>query len=203
MRLVMDILIALMFAGILTGVALYYNQQYYEIRQYEAAQQALAVLHEQVRVRGTLRQVPTNRMGFPLSVSPLWFHDDLPINVLAPTSYPWLDVAPVGDPSDHPPDPVLVKRAQAGIWYNPNRGVFRARVPRQFTEQQTLSLYNRLNSTAISALPRQVEIDDARQPLSLASLAGATVAKPNKQPVRSLRDSPPRRPSLNNAPSRR
>src|SRR5690606_29054642 len=71
-------------------------------------------------------------------------------------------VAPEGDTHDHPPDPVLISKEQAGFWYNPALGVFRARVPQQVTAQETLTLYNRVNGTALLSLP--VSDDPARQP---------------------------------------
>jgi hypothetical protein len=42
---------------------------------------------------------------------------------------------------------------QAGFWYNPNRGVVRARVAPQFTQRATLDLYNELNNVALKDLP--------------------------------------------------
>ena len=105
--------------------------------------------------------------GFPRYISPEWFvADGLPMNATVPGRHPWLDVAPPDDHSDHPPDPVITWEGQAGIWYNPNRGVFRARVMPQWSETATLHLYNLLNDTELTRLSVS-EIRGDRQPKPL------------------------------------
>ena len=37
-------------------------------------------------------------------------------------------------------------------WYNPANGAFRARVPQQSTDQETIDLYNRVNGTSVTSL---------------------------------------------------
>lgn len=172
MRLIVDSLIALMLVAILGTIVLHYRQQQQEFEQIRIVHHALARLHEQTIYHRALEQVREARarhartvneaVDFPEFVAPTWFGDDLPLNVLAPIRQPWLDVAAPADSGDHPPDPVIKHPDQAGFWYNPNRGVFRARVPAQFSEERTLELYNRVNATYLLELP--YDDDPQRQP---------------------------------------
>lgn len=164
MRLIVDSLIALMLVAILAVVVLHYRQEHRELERIRHVHEALTHLHEQVIYHRAMAQVHEAQVrharsidhaaGFPARISPTWFDDDdLPINIFASIRRPWMDRAPEGDHQDHPPDPVLRDEDQAGFWYNPQRGIVRARVPEQITESATLELYNRVNSTALLALP--------------------------------------------------
>lgn len=157
MRLVIDTLIALMLVALLAGVIWHHRYQHEQEQVRVTVHRSLAQLHEQVLYRKTLEQVERSDVGFPLTIDAAWFDRELPRNTMAPASHPWMDVAPPGDHGDHPPDPVLTHPAQAGLWYNPNRGIFRARVPEQLSQGATLRLYNELNGTTLSALPQTVD----------------------------------------------
>jgi type II secretory pathway pseudopilin PulG len=176
MRLLIDTLIALMLVGILAGIVVYHQRESRQLQRYQQVHAALAQLHEKALYQGALGDEPTTQTGFPATVSPLWFHGDLPLNVLVPGRHAWVDIAPPGDMSEHPPDPVCIKPQQAGFWYNPNRGIFRARVPEQHSESLTLAEYNRINTTYLKQLP--LHYDSARRPvaLQLASMTQATTS---------------------------
>jgi hypothetical protein len=171
MRLLIDSLIALMVVGILAGVIFYQRGQTQQVSQCETVQQALAKLQEQVLYRGALGEVDNSDAGFPREVSPVWFGSDMPLNLMVPGRQPWLDIAPEGDLADDPPDPVVMRPQQAGFWYNPNRGLFRARVQGQITERETLRLYNQLNGTFLKQLPHSSA--DARRPRLASVVAGS------------------------------
>jgi hypothetical protein len=68
--------------------------------------------------------------------------------------------------ADDPPDPVLHRKAQAGFWYNPNRGVVRARVPGQGESGAALDLYNQLNNSGLKELTESAAAE--RRPTSWA-----------------------------------
>ncbi len=171
-RLIVDGLIALLLLGVLGIVLLNRREKHQLTDQYQMVQLALARLHEEALYQGTLAQAQEEKSPqtrFPSWISPLWFHaEGLPMNVVVSGRHPWIDIAPQDDESDHPPDPVATQFTQAGIWYNPNQGVFRARVPSQWSESDTLDLYNMLNNTALEALPQSKDPD--RQPLSLVAI---------------------------------
>lgn len=198
MRLLIDSLIALMLVGILAGIVIYHQRETRQLQRYQQAHAALAQLHEQAIYQGALGETTTTFTGFPTTVSPLWFAGDLPLNTLVSGRHPWVDVAPLGDMNDHPPDPVCLRPEQAGFWYNPNRGIFRARVIDQTSENLTLAEYNRINGTYLKQLP--LHYDSTRRPaaLQLASLAAVSHPSPvedietlDAKPARPLRLSKP------------
>ncbi|MEM8783190.1 MAG: hypothetical protein AAGE65_10105 [Planctomycetota bacterium] len=175
MRLLIDSLVAL---AVVAVVGIFFAQQRSGEQTLEQEAQVranLELLHERTAFHGALRwgqmldqnQRPVTK--FPVEVLPEWFGGATPGNVIAATDQeggtrPWLDIAPVDDLSEHPPDPVLVRPGQAGVWYNPNNGVFRARTPLEAGDALTLARYNRLNDTSLSSLPR--DTDPVRRPLA-------------------------------------
>jgi hypothetical protein len=173
MRLAIDSLIALLLVGVLGLVLADYRAGAEKLERTRAVHLALARLSEQAcghaaipRPGASVQDTPV----FPPIISPAWFRSDLPLNALA-VKAPWLDVAPAGDQSDNPPDPVLTSSAQAGFWYNPSRGVVRARVPAQRGGPDTLELYNQINNCALKVLPPSGDV--ARRPLPWQVLAAA------------------------------
>ncbi len=154
-----------MLVGILGLVLVYHRHEEQRIEQYRQVHEALGSLYEQTLYHSVINpdfdyraQDPlglTHHLHrFPTSIDPRWFEGVEPRNVLA-GSRPWLDVAPAGDAHDHPPDPILRRPDQAGFWYNPARGTFRARVPAQVTDEATVKLYNDLNNSALVRLTEE------------------------------------------------
>jgi hypothetical protein len=88
----------------------------------------------------------------------------MPVNLLASADRPWIDLAPPGDLSSHPPDPLILDDQQASFWYNPTLDVFRARVAPQLSEAKTLELYNQVNGTALLAFEEAP--DPSRRPMA-------------------------------------
>lgn len=164
MRLVIDSLIVVMVLGVLGGI-LYLNRQD-ERSQMATADviEALDRLHEQTRHHTAIETAVAGRDTIVVQVMPGWFGERLPVNILVGPEQPWIDLAPPGDKSSHPPDPVITRQDQAGFWYNPTTGVFRARVEPQLSEGKTLELYNHLNGTDLDAFEQAP--DPARQPLA-------------------------------------
>lgn len=174
MRLLIDSMIAVMLVVILAVVLVHMRQQQTQVEDIRFVNDSLARLHEQAVFYRAISEVEQSESGFPLRVEPGWFGDALPLNVALPSRHPWVDVAPPGDTADHPPDPVVHRPDQAGFWYNPNRGIFRARVTPQVSREATIELYNRLNGTGLARLPEDPDPD--RIPMALdptASFAGA------------------------------
>jgi len=153
MRLAVDTAIALMLTLLLGGVIWYHMRGNSQIHQVEAVRHALAQVREKSLLASALGEVDVTETGFPKYPLPEWFKEGIPANTLVGPHHPWVDLAPPGDTSDHPPDPVVKSREQAGLWYNPNNGICRARVVAQFTERETLDLYNLVNGTMLAALP--------------------------------------------------
>ena len=191
MRLLIDSLIAVMLIGILAGLVLHHRSQQQHAHRLRQVHLALAQLHQQALYHAALRRPehdpidPARDAGFPQQIQRDWFPDGLPINPLAGVDRPWIDVAPPDDTAAHPPDPVLDSPDQAGFWYNPTVGTIRARVPRQVSEHDTLDLYNHLNGTALTALPRDDtprRLPIAAQPITPTTVAHAADADPSADP---------------------
>mgnify|MGYP000150310720 FL=1 len=152
MRLVIDSLIAVMVLGVLAGV-LYFNRTTEQGEQETAAViAALAELHEQAKHQTAIATAVAGRDTVVAEVMPHWFADGVPTNVLVAEGQPWIDLAPPGDEGVHPPDPVIHGPEQAGFWYNPTTGVFRARVMPQLSEAETLAAYNKANNSSETAV---------------------------------------------------
>ena len=186
MRIVIDIMIGLMVVGVVVGGLYLYNSREQSERDVESVRVALQQLQEQAAYHRTVQSAMADRDVLLVHLHAEWFGDDLPTNSLLSEGRPWIDLAPPGDLGEHPPDPVVYDRTQAGFWYNPTTGVFRARVSPATSEAQTLSLYNEVNGTALPAF-EQIP-DPSRQPLGhtpgttparqYASMANKTWSEP-------------------------
>lgn len=102
----------------------------------------------------TGQSVERNDLGWPTTVKPEWFEEgQAPRNFMADPAAPWLEVAgPEERNLDHPRLRMLVSEQIAGFWYNPARGVVRARVPVMVSDSAALELYNRLNGSSLASI---------------------------------------------------
>ena len=153
MRLAVDTAIALMLTLLLGGVVWYHMRGNTRLHQVETVRASLAEIREKSLLNAALDQAETGQAGYPDYPAPQWFKAGLPVNAMLPMQHPWVDLAPPGDNADHPPDPIIKSRDQAGLWYNPSNGICRARILPQFTERETLDLYNLVNGTMLGSLP--------------------------------------------------
>ncbi|MFI4915280.1 MAG: hypothetical protein ACIAS6_02085 [Phycisphaerales bacterium JB060] len=117
---------------------------------------SLAKFHSMLKVQATTNGVAVNGRGWPNTIEGHWFDDDPPLNHLLTGDRPWVELAPAEDADrDHPADPVAFDadgHRAASFWYNPYRGVVRARVAPQINDEQTLELYNRVNGVFLATL---------------------------------------------------
>ena len=127
---------------------------------------ALAHFHSTLKVQATTNGVAVNGRGWPNTIEGDWFGDEPPLNHLLTGDRPWVEIAPAEDADrDHPADPVAfdLDGKVASFWYNPYRGVVRARVAPQINEQETLSLYNRVNGVFLTTLAPEGGLYSAEQ----------------------------------------
>lgn len=196
MRRVIDILVIV---SVLTVAVVVVRQRQAEENSITTAadvQQSLARLYERTSYFGALDSAAQDtKTLWPVAVLPEWFGESLPTNALLPgvethgkqratqTPRPWLDIAPPGDHSPHPPDPVAVRPEQAQFWYNPNIGAFRARVAAHLGETNALSLYNQLNGVELEQLHR--DTDPTRNPLAYqpGTTPSTTLASVDRSPT--------------------
>ncbi len=117
---------------------------------------SLARFHSTLKVQATTRGVAVNGRGWPNTIEGHWFGDAPPLNHLLTGDRPWVEIAPAEDADrDHPADPVAFDTGGVkapSFWYNPYRGVVRARVAPQINDEQTLALYNRVNGVFLATL---------------------------------------------------
>ncbi len=165
MRILIDTLIALMLIALVAGVLYYQNLNTMQEQEYLDVHRALDELHNQMCFHAAVGDVECNDRGYAKTVYTCWFSDGVPANNLTAGGLPWIDFAPPGDYAEHPPDPVIRDTGQAGFWYNPNRGLFRARIPQQESEQESLRVYNYVNQASLQSLPYDMAL--ARKPLPL------------------------------------
>jgi hypothetical protein len=163
MRLLIDTLIALMAVGLLGGVLWTRSGEADVQKNIDNVREALEELRITAAYHGALGHLSNSPAGYPVHMMPEWFPEPRPANALLSEQHPWIDLAPPGDHAIHPPDPVAFRKHQAGFWYNPNLGVFRARVPADGSDASRLELYNRINHADLAALPQSENGDRTPQ----------------------------------------
>ena len=162
MRLAINLLIPVMVVLLVAGVVVYDHVQRQTRDTHQTVRQDLVRLRGQAAYHGAMRRTAVTKAGFPSVIRKEWFAGEpLPTNVLVVGRHRWLDVAPSGDMSEHPPDPIVFGPDQGGFWYNPNIGVVRARVPWEHSVTKALAMYNKLNFTSLTRLPTG---DPSRRP---------------------------------------
>lgn len=156
MRWVVDSLVALMIAGIVTGVVLHVRQQEQFELSREIVRGDIQRFRQQINLQTAMAKVELTEQGYPVTVDPEWFKKDeggLPMNPLLDDQHPWLELA---GPSQallvHPPNRVASNRRFAKFWYNPYTGAVRARVPVGVSDLETLELYNYINNCDLENL---------------------------------------------------
>lgn len=149
MRLVVDLVVLL---AILTGGAGYWWTQHQQVamrRQIDQVRQSMREIHNVAMLHGGQGDVPVHASGYPLKIEATWFATP-PVNGLAADHALWLAVAEPERYAATNPRNIVASDQRAAFWYNPARGIIRARVPRQITEDATMDLYNRINATSLS-----------------------------------------------------
>ena len=166
-RMLVTSLIALMLTAVLASILIHQHESRIVESRHRRVRDSLLALHEKAALIGALA-VKSNSAADPFAteISPVWFRNEgLPMNIMVSGRHPWIDIAPAADEAVHPPDPVILRQEQAGFWYNPSNGIFRARVSSQDSERATRDLYNKLNGTALLELPTSSDPTRTPKPL--------------------------------------
>lgn len=107
----------------------------------------------EIKYRAATGKAELNAFGWPARIDPHWFGEDVPRNTLLSGPRPWLEIAGVAEaPLVHPPIRMAVEDDDAGFWYNPARGIIRARVPVMVSDGEATLLYNRVNRTTLRSI---------------------------------------------------
>lgn len=153
MRRIVDLLAILTIATIVA--AWYVTRDTGELRS-AAEEASLEVdrLRAAVLLRSQSDRHSLNKNGWPMAIDPAWFaQDELPLNPLVDADRPWLEIAAPDQAGWRHPRPIFViDRSTAMFWYNPSLGIVRARVSLQATDEETLTMYNSTNKTALTSI---------------------------------------------------
>ncbi len=153
MRLIIDSLVALMLVGVLAGMALHHRREKDMDQRIELTHSETQRFHSQIMLQAAMEKTQLTQRGYPATVEPEWFGENLPRNPLLPEGHAWVEVA--GDSQrdlEHPPKRIATGREMAQFWYNPHSGVVRARVPADVSDATALRLYNYINDTKLDSI---------------------------------------------------
>ena len=177
MRLVLDTLVALMLVGVLGGITWQQRAERVRAERIEGVRQAISAIESQSLYHAALGDAEATVHGYAVRIDPAWF-SPRPMNLLLETHPRWLDQAAGEERQRFHPAGIVAEGGWAAFWYNPGRGLVRARVPMQLSHQATVDLYNRVNSSS-------VDIQDVQwsSPPPSAS-AGKTAATPKAAEAR-------------------
>jgi hypothetical protein len=189
MRRAVDCVAAITALAIGLGMGGYYYLQQQDAQQLAAVSQGLRRFEQVLAFRGASKEAQTSERGWPLTVDPTWFASDAPRNLLITPDRPWLEVATAeqGEFQD-PPVRIALSSDTAAFWYNPYKGIIRARVPIAISDQRALELYNRVNGTSLDniycadAAPAPKPDAPPEKPLDPKSSASADPLSPNAMP---------------------
>ncbi len=148
MRIFIDILIALMIAGILAGAVVLHRSNQEKQLNIETTRVEVRRFQRQLMLKAAIAQAGNSNERFPDTVDPTWFGENLPKNYLLNEGHPWVEIAAKSERTlAHPIDPTANEMTDAQFWYNPYLGLVRARVPADVSDAKAVELYNTINET--------------------------------------------------------
>lgn len=157
MRLLINTLILLMLLALLAGVVQVQRGKHQQQQLLQTVRDEVDRFERQIALQAALQQVPLSEMGFPNTIHPSWFDEDMPQNSLLEPHHPWLEIANEEHRQlQHPPERVAVRQDQARFWYNPWTGVVRARIPSMPSDATALEVYNFVNDSALRTLHEEL-----------------------------------------------
>lgn len=115
----------------------------------QAAEAALATTVHGVSTK--LTDVYANTGDWPATIEASWFLGGEPNHAQNTFGVPMIQIVTT-DGLKHPADRVLKAGVGGAFWYNPNEGVFRARVADQGSAAATLAMYNKVNNADETSL---------------------------------------------------
>lgn len=135
-------------AALVTALNLYENELQ-DQSTVDSTRAALSTIRSEIGIHSAVADVELNEFGYPHQVDPAWFNGAALRNKLAKDNSPWVELAMPGElDRNHPSDPTFRGGRGAMFWYNPVRGIIRARVPDQTTDEATFALYESINGDA-------------------------------------------------------
>lgn len=157
MRLFIDTLVALMLVALLGGFLWLKREHQTQQNHREVARTEVRRFQQQIALQSALASVTNEKTahdrGYPPTIDPAWFMDNLPDNPLLDDTHPWVEIASAQEKDlTHPLQRVATNSVVAKFWYNPNNGIVRARVPIAISDAAALDMYCYVNDCQLSDL---------------------------------------------------
>ena len=153
MRWLRYIMVAVALAGAVGAYLFHRASEQREQLAVDATRDAVADIKRKMRFLIATEEIEVNEAGWPEVIDPRWFEGEPPRNIVLGARHPWLEVATTLEYAlDHPAQRVAINEQLAGLWYNPAKGIVRARVPQTVSDQNTIDIYNRINGSSITEL---------------------------------------------------
>ena len=153
MRLVLNILVVLTLGGISVFVLMNRQADAIKSDQIQATKAEVHRFQRQITLQAAIAHVELTAQGFPVTIDPVWFQNRLPHNPLLEVGRPWVEIAGSDERSLlHPADLAARDSAAAQFWYTPYKGIVRARVPADVSDQRALDIYNEVNDSSLADL---------------------------------------------------
>ncbi|MFG0258414.1 MAG: hypothetical protein ACF8GE_10975 [Phycisphaerales bacterium JB043] len=153
MRLIFNAMVLLLLAGLVVGGVWYVRQQREDEARLLDTLNSVQKIHREVKVQAGMRNGELNGRGWPVTIDPAWFDDNVPRNLVVSQDRPWLEVAPP-EHADylHPTVRMTISSEVAGFWYNPGNGIIRARTPVTVSDRLATEMYNTINGTSLKSI---------------------------------------------------
>lgn len=160
MRLVINMLILAMLLGVAGLFFWRHDAAGAESSLRQETRESVRRIQREVTLQGTLSEGTGSELNYPATVEAGWFDEGLPRNLMVDAGRPWLEIA---DQSQwhlaHPPDRIVVDGRAAMFWYNPKRGIVRARVSARGSDGEVLEAYNAANGVMLTDLYAAAVVD--------------------------------------------
>ncbi|MDZ4753823.1 MAG: hypothetical protein SGJ11_04930 [Phycisphaerae bacterium] len=128
----------------------------------EVTRGAVRLIQATLDLHVALGRESLDHVEYPSTIDPQWFSESVPNNELVGNGHPWMEVAVERDRGLLHPRDITVDGSRGGamFWYNPARGVVRARVPRTLSDADAVALYNDVNRTKVVELSSIAATED-------------------------------------------
>lgn len=151
MRILLNILIALTLIGIVVVVAMSLQADGIKKDQIKTTKVEVRRFQRQITLQSAVADIELTSEGFPVTIDPLWFDGHLPSNTLLEVGRPWVQIAGWDERASlHPIDLVARDAAAAQFWYSPYKGIVRARVCADISDERALRIYNQVNGSGLT-----------------------------------------------------
>lgn len=152
-RWLANIVALILIIGLVFGLVYVARQRQQAALHIEQTSDAVDRIELTLKVQAATGATDVNARGWPLTVDPAWFNELLPRNMLLAGERPWMEIAlPEQAGLRHPPVRQAIDESVAEFWYNPALGIVRARVPLTVSDEQALTLYNRINGAQLASI---------------------------------------------------